>query len=586
MSTPRGPGPGRDPRVRLGRPSRRLRGTFLVMTGALVVLGGRLVQLQGVESSSYAALASRQALETLTLAAPRGQILDNAGAVLAETIAARDVTADPTLVSDPRSTAAALAPLTGVPVATLVSRLTVRGRYSLLAQGLTPAAGSAVAAANLPGVFVVDDSSRVYPDGALFGNIVGFLGSQGTGLAGLEYADNQLLTGRAGLEQVDVDPSGRAIPSGVDRVRPAVAGESLQLTVDSDIQWEAQQAIAAQVAATGAAGGMVVVENPATGAVLALASAPAFDSSRPGTGSSLEPAIADVYEPGSVNKVIVAAAAIQLGLLTPTSVLTIPPDLSVAGTLFHDAETHGTEHLTLTGILAVSSNIGAIEISQRVGAQRFYRFLRSFGLGSPTGLGLPGESGGILAPVAQWSGTQYATIPFGQGMAVTALQVAQVYSTVANGGVRVQPHIVAGVISPGGVLRPAPEPASQRVISAATATQLRAMLESVTTDLGTAPAAAIPGYLVAGKTGTANAVGPNGRYSGYTASFVGMAPADHPKLVVEVVLENPRTDIYGGSVSAPVFRQVMAFALQSLHIAPTGARAPSLPLTGPAGASG
>jgi cell division protein FtsI (penicillin-binding protein 3) len=362
-----------------------------------------------------------------------------------------------------------------------------------------------------------------------------------------------------------------------------VAGSDIMLTIDRDIQWEAQQAIAAQVKRTGAQSGTVVVMDPRTGQVLALATAPGFDPSHIAGANPADlgdrPA-SEVYEPGSTNKVITFAAGLQTHEITPLTPVTVPPTLHLAGHTFHDAERHGTEHLTAAGVLAKSSNIGTILVSERVGAERLYRIMRAFGFGAPSEVGLPGESAGILPPVDKWSGSQRYTIPFGQGVSVTALQVASVYATVANNGIRVPPRIVQATVDPSGDVHPAPAPPVHRVISPQVAQQLRTMLEAVTTNEGTAPAARIPGYRVAGKTGTSQRVDPAcGCYRGYTASFVGFAPADNPQLLVEVVLQAPRRGHYGGAIAAPVFHDVMSFALQSRHIAPTGTKPPKLRLT-------
>jgi cell division protein FtsI (penicillin-binding protein 3) len=361
-----------------------------------------------------------------------------------------------------------------------------------------------------------------------------------------------------------------------------VSGTGLQLSLDSDLQYYAQQEIATQVKATRASSGTVIVMNPANGQVLALAVAPGFDPNHLATAKPADlgdPAITDPYEPGSVNKVITMSAGLEDGLVTPTSKFVIPPSLTVAGTPFHDAETHGTENLTLTGILAQSSNIGAIEVARELGAKRLDDYLKGYGFGKTTGLGLPGESAGILPPLSQWSGTTLPTLSFGQGVAVTAMQVASVYSTIANDGVRVTPNLVESTTDPQGHRHPMAPPARHRVISARVAAELRAMMESVISPQGTAPEARIPGYTVAGKTGTADRSNGRGGYSGYTASFVGMVPAEHPKLVCEVVLQQPRTDHFGGSVAGPVFHNVMGFALQTFGIAPTGTRLPKIPLT-------
>jgi cell division protein FtsI (penicillin-binding protein 3) len=312
-----------------------------------------------------------------------------------------------------------------------------------------------------------------------------------------------------------------------------------------------------------------------------MATAPGFNPnnlSRANPNYIGNPAITDIYEPGSVNKVITMSAALQDKLVTPTTPFVIPPFLRDAGSTFHDAETHGTEHLTLTGILAYSSNIGAIEVAKQLGPQRMYHYLRAYGFGQPTGIGLPGEQQGLLPTLAAWSGTTLPTVSFGQGIGVTAMQVASVYAAIANNGVRVTPTIVEGTRAPDGSYIPAPPPPHRRVISAKTATTLRDMMESVISEQGTAPEAAIPGYRIAGKTGTADRPNGHGGYSGYTATFVGMAPADKPKVVCEVVLQNPRRGHFGGQVAAPVFKTVMSFALRTLGIPPTFTKAPKAKL--------
>ncbi|MHB8340476.1 MAG: peptidoglycan D,D-transpeptidase FtsI family protein [Mycobacteriales bacterium] len=572
------------PRPRPLRSGRRLRASFLAVCAVLALLGGRLVQLQGFESSAYARMARAQRLRTEALPATRGAILDRGGTPLVYDVDARGVQADPALVTDATAEAAMLAPLLGFPAAQIRHQLTVPGQFSWLAHGLTPAQGDAVIAANQAGVYVVKETKRVYPDGNLAAAVLGFTGADGTGLAGIEYVDNAVLTGEPGRLVEEVDPTGRVIPTGRSFEVAPVPGQSVELTIDRDIQWVAESTLAAQVKATKAKSGMVVVMNPQTGAVLALASVPGFnpaDPVVPAGGTTGEPAVASVYEPGSVNKIITASAAIETGVVTPNTVITVPPYLMVDGTAFHDAEPHGTEHLTFTGVLAQSSNIGTIKVAERLGKATLYRFLRMFGLGSVTGVGLPGESAGLLPPPQLWSGTQAATIPFGQGIGVTAMQMAEIYSTVANGGLREQPHVVRGTVDANGVFHHALLPAPVQVIDPTTAATVRTMLQAVTTNGGTAPAAAIPGYLIAGKTGTANAVGANGRYNGgFVASFIGMAPADHPQLVVEVVLNQPQTNIYGGAVAAPVFRQIMGFALQTLRIPPSTSPPPVLRLYG------
>jgi cell division protein FtsI (penicillin-binding protein 3) len=557
---------------------------------ALIVFTGRLLQVQGIDSTAYAAQAQAQYLHTVTLPADRGAILDRNGVALADTVDARDIYGDPLLAktsttTNPGAMAYQLSQLLGVSSSVLVSDLVGKGQFVYLARGVTPKVADEVAALNLPGVGSEDTTSRIYPAGDLAANVLGFVGTDGTGLGGLEYEYQKTLAGTDGTESVELGHNGETIPDGVGHDTPAVAGDSIQLTIDSDIQWKAQQAITAQVAATGASGGTVVVMQPKTGQILALATTPTFDPTDAGASPVADRGnapLSDVFEPGSTNKVITVAAAIDSGVLTPNSPIDVPSTLTRADTVFHDAEDHGDEHLTLTGVLAESSNIGAIEASEKVGVPKLYSYLQAFGLGQPSGLDFPGESAGILPPPSQWSATQRYTIPFGQGVSVNALQVASVYSTIANGGVRVTPTLVQSVISPDGAVQQAAAPTQTRVVSASTAEQVETMLEAVTTDEGTAPEARIPGYRVAGKTGTADRSDPTcGCYRGYTASFVGFAPADNPQLVVLVVLDDPIKGHYGGAVAAPVFKDVMSFALESEKIPPTGTKAPVMQLTTP-----
>jgi cell division protein FtsI (penicillin-binding protein 3) len=607
--TARRPAARRRPAPAPRRSSGRLRVAAALLVTAVLVLSGRLIQLQGIESGHYSELALSQRIRTVTVTALRGPIEDRAGRPLAETVDARDIYADPTLIrraaasadaavsadTTARPTAgqttavpttasgiaARLAPVLRESTTTLVKALTGPGSFAYLARQVTPAVADAVTAMNLPGIGVLPDTRRVYPDGPLAAAVLGFVGIDGTGLAGLEYADNGVLAGHDGTEVEQVGLDGNVIPGSVRTEKPARQGDGLRLTIDSDIQWAAQQAIVNQVRATNALTGVVIVMNPRNGQILALASAPGFNPADPGASPSADlgdPAATDVYEPGSVNKVITMSAALQEGLVSPLTPITVPPTIDVAGTTFHDAEVHGYERLTLAGVLAMSSNIGTVEVAERLGAPALYRYMRAYGYGQPTGSGLPGEGSGLLPPLPTWSGTTLPTAAFGQGVGVTALQIASVYQTVANGGVRVTPSVVLGRVTPAGRLLPAPAPRRRRIISTGVATELTHMLEGVTTSLGTAPAAQIPGYQVAGKTGTANRSDGHGGYSGYTASFVGFAPATDPKLLCEVVLDRPESGIYGGVVAAPVFHQVMSYALRALHIPPEGRRMAPYPV--------
>jgi cell division protein FtsI (penicillin-binding protein 3) len=570
----------RRPPRRRPDPRRRLEVILLLVLFVLTLVGGKLVQLQGLDRTAYTHMAAKQRLHTVTITAPRGTIVDRGGAPLAQTVDARDVYADPRHVVDAERTAAELGPLLGIKPAKLVPMLGRPTSYVPLAHAVTPALSAQIMDLELPGIGVLPTTRRVYPDGTLASNVVGFVHLDGSGAAGLEYSFQKILAGHDGARTFETGLSGSPIPDGHDVLTPAVPGRGLRLTLQRDVQWEAQQAITAQVRKVKADSGTVVVMDPRNGQILALAVAPGYDANAPtGTAIGANPAITEVYEPGSVNKVITMSAALQEGLFTPTSPISVPPILHYAGTTFHDAEGHGRERLTLTGVLAKSSNIGTIEVADRLQAPRLYHYLQAYGFGRPTGVGLPGEEDGLLPSLAAWSATTLPTVAFGQGIGVTALQVASVYATIANGGVRVTPNLVLGTTDASGHVHGVAAPAHRRVISTKVAHELSDMLEAVTTDQGTAPAARIDGYRIAGKTGTAQRPNGTGGYAGYTASFVGFAPADKPRLLVEVVLQNPRRGHFGGVVAAPVFHDVMAFALQTLGIAPTATRPPKARLT-------
>ena len=560
----------------------------LFLIGSLIILSlvaGRLVQLQGLDRTTYTTMAEKQRLHTVALTAPRGEIVDRDGNPLAETIDARDVYADPQKVVDAATEAARLAPLLGVRASALEQQLAAtKTSFVYLSRQVSPQLAAKVIDLKLPGIGVLPAMKRIYPAGTLASNVVGFANADGDGLAGLEYSFQKTLSGHDGVRTFETGLSGSPIPDGQDVVKPAVPGTGLQLTIQRDIQWKAQQAISAQVKALQADSGTVIVMDPRSGQILALAVSPGFDPNNPSASpvdAFGDPAISEVYEPGSVNKVITMSAALQDGVATPKSPFVVPGQMRAAGFTFHDAEQHGTERLTLTGILAKSSNIGTIEVAQRLGAARLYHYLRAYGFGAPTGVGLPGDGVGLLPRLRNWTPSTLPTAAFGQGVGVTALQVASVYATIANGGVRVTPNLVAGRIEPDGSRTRAATPERHRVIDAHVAHQLSDMLEAVTTNEGTAPLARIPGYRIAGKTGTANRPNGHGGYggAGYTSSFVGFAPADDPKLLVEVVLQNPRRGHFGGLVAAPVFHNVMSFALQTLKIPPTGTKPPRAKLT-------
>jgi cell division protein FtsI (penicillin-binding protein 3) len=579
----------------------------------------RLLQVQAVDASAYAAKAEKNRYLSHDLAAERGRITDRAGIALATSVDAHDITADPKMFTPedsnspnaPEQAAQLLAPILGKDPADLAKKLKKPGsRYAVLARRQTPQVWNQIkdlkgvyaekAAADkrrggpganvLAGVFQEPSSTRVYPNGDLAAGILGFVNAANRGGGGIESMLDETLAGKDGTITY-AQSGGRRVPTATSREVPAVPGSDVELTIDRDIQWAAQQAMEEQVEKSKADRGYVIVQNTRTGEVLAMANAPGYD---PGDLSTITPgtlgnaALQDAFEPGSTAKVMSMAAVLEEKKATPGTHVVVPNRLHRGDRLFKDDIDHPTWYLTLNGVLAKSSNIGTILATGQLGKTQpeankvLHSYLRKFGIGRPTGLGYPGETRGILAEPQDWSTSQQYTIPFGQGLSVNAMQAASVYSTIANGGVRIEPTLVRGTRGPDGRFTPAEEPEKTRVVSERTAKTLATMLESVVDDEeGTGTKARIPGYRVAGKTGTANRVDPElGVYKGYTASFAGFAPADDPQITVYCAIQNPTKGSYfGGQICGPIYQKVMAFALKTLQVAPTGKGPARLPVT-------
>ncbi|MFJ6543705.1 peptidoglycan D,D-transpeptidase FtsI family protein [Streptomyces sp. NPDC003656] len=610
---PSGPRTPSRPAFRLGSPRPRLRLVGLAFTLVLSAFVVRLLQVQAVDASTYTAKAEQNRYVVHTLAAERGRITDRSGVALAVSEDAYDITADPMMfqpeqlkVSDgPEQAAALLAPILNEDQATLVKKLRPadkESRYARLATRQTPqvwkqikdlkaALAKKSGTANvLAGVFADPSSQRVYPNGDLAAGILGWVNSEGKGGGGIEQQLNKQLTGKDGKIRY-AQSGGREVPTAGSTETPAVSGSDIELTIDRDIQWAAQNAISQQVRKSKADRGYVVVQDTRTGQILAMANSPGFDPndlSKANSAAMGNAALQDAYEPGSTAKVMSMAAVLEENAATPLTHVVVPNRLHRGDRLFQDDVDHATWHLTLNGVLAKSSNIGTILATgqlgktQRAANDTLYSYLRKFGIGRSTGLGFPGETPGILAPAAKWSTSQQYTIPFGQGFSINAVQAASVYSTIANGGVRVAPTLVRGTKGADGRFTPAPQPGKTRVVSDKTARTVAQMLESVVDDeQGTGIKARIPGYRVAGKTGTANRVDPaTGRYHGYTSSFAGFAPADKPRVTVYCAIQNATSGSYfGGQICGPVYKQVMEFALKTLQVPPTGAKPANLPVT-------
>jgi cell division protein FtsI (penicillin-binding protein 3) len=556
------------------------------MITLLVLVVGRLAVVQGVDGAAYANAAAQDRLRTYPIAALRGAVLDRDGNPFAYTVEASRVVADPTVVQDPARTAEALTKLLGVPVGELTAKLSQDNRYVILAAKVSPEKTDAIEALELPGISFEDDPVRLYPAGTVGGQVVGFVGRDGTGLAGIEHTFQDQLAGRAGQRRVEVGSGGNPIPSGIDESTPAVDGDTVKLTVDQDLQYVTEQRLgqACQDGATTRASAVVLDVH--TGQVAAMGSCPGYD---PGNYSKTDPdllgnpVVSDVFEPGSVMKAVTLSAALEEGVAQPDRVLSVNGHIQAGDRVVTDAHDHAPKSWTVTGILAASSNVGTIMLAREVGNQKLENYLRAFGLGSTTGVELPGESAGILQGSADWTESRAGNVPIGQGVSVTTLQMASIYQTIANGGVRIEPRIVESVTAPDGKVTDAPAPASTRVISKDSADKMAYMLEAVVGPGGTAPLGAIEGFRVAGKTGTAQRANPDCNCyagGGYVTTFVGFAPADDPQYVVAVDLERPTSSAEGGQVAAPVFADIMRYVLTADGVVPSGTPRPDFVLTG------
>ena len=569
----------------------RLMVFFLVALTGLVI---RLFDVQAVNAGDYKSLTENELYRVSNLLAPRGEITDIKGMPFARSVSAINVVVDQQMIVNPEKTAEIAAPILKMSTKDVLSKIVGDKRWYLVARNATPSQWNALkdAFANyndnlskadygkrIVGFFPERNYTREYPAGSIVASLIGFVNQAGDGAAGIESGMNSILKGQDG-RYVYANGIYAEIPGSQQEMVQPKPGNSIRLTIDRDIQFIAENAIAKAVRNSNAASGTVIVMDPKTGAILAHATAPTFDPNKPVKLSDVHNAsVQDVYEPGSTGKVMTLAAAIEEKLVTPTTVFSVPYKLKTKYKTFKDHDYHPVQQLTTAGILAVSSNTGTIKIGDKLSDQKLYDYLRAFGVGSSTNSGLPGESAGLINQPKDWSGTSKPTMSFGQGYSVTAMQATSIFATIANDGVRVEPTVIAGTSDAQGHYTPAKTRNSSRVISAETAQKMREMMESVVSASGTAPGAAIPGYRIAGKTGTAERVDPRtGRYSGYTASFIGMAPADKPKYVINVTIQAPQGLHWGGVLGGPVFKEVMSYVLEAKHIPPTNSKVVPVPL--------
>ncbi|WP_394941069.1 peptidoglycan D,D-transpeptidase FtsI family protein [Psychromicrobium sp. YIM B11713] len=564
---------------------RRLRVGVGLLLALLLIVSGKLVLVQGLDLGGYAEAAVNQLTQTQKLASSRGEIVDANGKVLAQSIVRYDIVvdqvnntkgltykrvgADGKVAEVTRDTGISeLASALGMDVEQVRKLVTGTARYNVVAKSVTPELEDKIAALRVPGIASQPISKRVYPLGQVAGNIVGFMGPDGGG-SGLEQTMNDQLSGKDGSRTFQMGRDGIVIPGAPTTVTPAVNGKTIKLTINADLQYYAQQAIANQVKQQRAEWGNIVIVQVKTGNIIAMAENATVDPNNPGATPAADRGsriVTNAIEPGSTEKSVTAAAVIQEGKATPQTHLTIPPTYTIDGQTFSDAEDHGTINMTLSGVLAESLNTGTVMIGSKLSPQQRYDYLQKFGVGSKTGIPLPGESAGILATPDKWDGRQQYTVLFGQGVAQTPLQTAMAYQAIANDGVRLQPRLIDSYTDANGVETKTPQAPGTEVISPSTAQQVKGMLEGVVTaahynDIS------VPGYRVGGKTGTAESPSAGG-FSGYTASFVGMAPMENPEYVVLVTVQHPQGNIYGVT-QGPVFNSVMGQVLQTYQVPPS-----------------
>ena len=547
--------------------NRRIRFLLAVFAAAFAVMLVRAAWLQTVQAGTLSRLGTEQHDTTVTLPAGRGALLDRNGLQLAIGRDATTVSANPRQVADPRAAALAAAKDLGLDAAVLYPKLADRSRgFVYLARKTDPARARKLQERAITGIFFAPEERRAYPQGRIAAQALGYAGTDNRGLAGLELQLDGALSGRAGHERFIRDPSGRSID--VVESEPARDGQDAVLTLDHTIQSYAESVLQRTVTSWSAKAGSAIVLDPRNGEILAMAVVPGFDANRYGRvprDLQRNRAVTDTYEPGSTFKLVTIAAALSTGVVSPGTSFVLPYELEVADRKIHDSHERGTERMTVAQILSRSSNVGTITVAQMLGQNRLARWIERFGFGRKTGIDFPGETRGIVLPVENWSGSTIGNVPIGQGIAVTPVQMAAAYGAVANGGVWVQPHLVkrVGARRVSGLER-------RRIVSRPVSSQVMAMMQDVVNEAGgTGALARLEGYSVAGKTGTASKP-ERGGYSDsrYVASFVGVVPANSPRLVVLVSVDEPHGAIWGGVVAAPAFQEIARYALQYLEIPP------------------
>ena len=591
---------GKSKNGKVPNATRRLRLGLGIMLTLLLVVGGKLFLVQGLDVGGMAEAALNKRMTQTVLPAERGSILDADGTVLANSVIRYNVVVDQT-VNTKTETFKRLETVDGKEKLVDVSRdqgiselsaalgmdkddvrnaVTGESRYYIVAKDLKPDVEDRISKMQIPGIVTEGVSKRVYPNGSVAGGIVGFLQDGYTGQAGIEQTQDELLKGKDGKRLFEIGADGLRIPVGLDELTPPEDGKDIKLTLNSDLQYFAQQAIQSQSDKLGAEWGIIIVMDAKTGNLIAMADTNSPDPNNPGLVAAKDRGVRSVaaaYEPGSVEKMITAAALIEEGKSSPLDTFTLPPSYTVDGQTFSDSFAHGTEERTLAGILGWSMNTGTVMAGQRLSKEQRHDWLQKFGIGEAPDVGLPSTASGILTPADQWDGRQEYTVLFGQGVSQSTLQTVRAFQTIANNGVMLQPRLIDSYISPDGSEEKAAQQPPRQVVSDNTAQQVQDILESAVTE-GQIKDAAIDGYRVGAKTGTSESPCDDGKsgFCGYTASIVGMAPMDDPRFIVEVVLQRPKGSIYG-ITQGPVFRSVMSQALRTYNVQPSTGEPARLP---------
>jgi cell division protein FtsI (penicillin-binding protein 3) len=540
----------------------------LLFAGFLIcflVIVGRAFWLQGVQGGALASEAISQQTETVTVPGLRGNLLDRRGNELAASEDAATIYATPYQIKDPPRVADKVASILELKKGEVLEALTANSGFSYVAHKVSLEQAARIERLKVEGLGALPDSRRTYPQGEMAGQVIGAVGSENQGLIGLEAGEESTLKGSDGERRIVRDALGD--PIRLETVKEASDGENVQLTLDPLIQQKTEQVLAEVGETYAPKGATAIVVDPRTSQIMAMANWPPIDPSDLSSASSEDltnRATSFNYEPGSTFKAFTVSAALEEKLVTPETTFTLPPSIQVADRTIEDAEPRGTETMSVAQILARSSNVGAVTIGLELGAEKFSKWISRFGFGRKTGVQFPGEESGIVPKLDEYSGSSMGNLPIGQGQAVTPMQMVAGYSAIANGGILKQPQLIERVGE-----HEVQEPKGHRVIKAAVAAQVREMLEGVLAAGGTASEVSVPGYKLAGKTGTAQ-VAENGGYSEtkFVASFIGFAPAQDPKLLAAVIVDQPQGDIYGGSVAAPAFGKIAAFALPYLGVAP------------------